>query len=148
MFAPLEAVYALGFPPHRKWVPATITEVLGMTTYLVQTDEGMVWRRHVDQLRSRVVPTSQSDISDNSDEIYSDILQRSPVRAQSSGSSQDSPTLSDDLPLVDDVDNDPVQSSTNDDPGAVTASGPGPGPQSQRPVRNRRPPEWFKDYKT
>ncbi|XP_054723042.1 uncharacterized protein K02A2.6-like [Uloborus diversus] len=147
MFAPLEAVYALGFPPHRKWVPATITEVLGMTTYLVQTDEGMVWRRH-DQLRSRIVPTSQSDISDNSDEIYSDILQRSPVRAQSSGSSQDSPTLSDDLPLVGDVDNGPVQSSTNDDPGAVTVSGPSPGPQSQRPVRNRHPPEWFKDYKT
>ena len=50
LFSLLDTVYALGFPAHKKWVPATIIEVLGLTMYYVQTNDGLIWKRHIDQL--------------------------------------------------------------------------------------------------
>ena len=34
-----------------KWLPGVIVEQLGTLTLLVQLDNGMFWKRHVDQLR-------------------------------------------------------------------------------------------------
>ena len=36
-----------------KWLPGVIVEQLGTLTLLVQLDNGMFWKRHVDQLRGR-----------------------------------------------------------------------------------------------
>ena len=36
-----------------KWLPGVIVEQLGTLTFLVQLDNGMFWKRHVDQLRGR-----------------------------------------------------------------------------------------------
>ena len=35
---------------HHTWIPATVTERTGPTSYTVQTSEGGTWRRHVDQI--------------------------------------------------------------------------------------------------
>ena len=37
--------------PGPNWIPATIVEVQGPVTYLVETDDRQVWKRHLDQLK-------------------------------------------------------------------------------------------------
>jgi len=47
------AVMAKDFRHHgRNWVPATVLERLGPLSYLVETRDHQVWRRHVDHLKS------------------------------------------------------------------------------------------------
>ena len=46
-----QRVMARNMRPGADWVPATILEVKGPVTYLVETDEGQVWKRHLDQLK-------------------------------------------------------------------------------------------------
>ena len=42
------------------WVPATIVAQLGPLSYLVETQDKLVWRRHVDHVKLRTVsPVSQ-----------------------------------------------------------------------------------------
>lgn len=52
-FAPLDPVYAKGFGSQPCWVPATIINIKGATSYEVETEDGQLWNRHIDQLRSR-----------------------------------------------------------------------------------------------
>ena len=59
-----------------KWWPGVIVEKLGTLTFLVQLDNGMFWRRHVDELEDRpqVVPelenvTSETDYYDVDDSL-------------------------------------------------------------------------------
>ena len=33
------------------WIPATIVEVQGPVTYLVETEDGQIWKHHLDQLK-------------------------------------------------------------------------------------------------
>ena len=56
--------------PGPNWVPATILEVLGPVTYLVETTEDrQLWKRHLDQLKEFEVvqptETSQNEIPFN-----------------------------------------------------------------------------------
>ena len=37
--------------PGPNWIPATIVEVQGPVTYSVETEDGQVWKRHLDQLK-------------------------------------------------------------------------------------------------
>ena len=48
-----ENVMAKNYRNGPKWVPGVIVEQLGTLTFLVQLDNGMFWKRHVDQLRGR-----------------------------------------------------------------------------------------------
>ena len=47
-----------------KWVPAVVSVILGPATCLVQTDDGKVWKRHVDQMHDRcsASPSVPSDM--------------------------------------------------------------------------------------
>ena len=36
----------------KSWIPATVVEVLGPVTYIVETDEGNRWKRHADQIKN------------------------------------------------------------------------------------------------
>ena len=41
------------------WIPATVIEVLGPITYVVETEEGgQRWKRHIDQLKDWLAPAS------------------------------------------------------------------------------------------
>lgn len=55
VFAPFDNVYVRGFGKYAKWVPATVIEVTGPVSYRVETEDKKVWRRHIDQLRRRVL---------------------------------------------------------------------------------------------
>lgn len=46
-----DRVFARNLRPGPEWVPSTILEVLGPVTYIVETDEGLRWKRHADQLK-------------------------------------------------------------------------------------------------
>ena len=48
-----ESVMAKNYHNSPKWVPGVIVEQLGTLTFLVQIDNGMFWKRHVDQLCGR-----------------------------------------------------------------------------------------------
>ena len=62
--------------PGPDWIPGTIIAVLGPVTYTVETDEGQRWKRHADQIKSWIPPTSREppldipvDISTSEDTI-------------------------------------------------------------------------------
>ena len=46
-----QRVMARNVRPGPDWIPATVLEVQGPVTYLIQTDDGQVWKRHLDQLK-------------------------------------------------------------------------------------------------
>ncbi|XP_053686469.1 uncharacterized protein K02A2.6-like [Sabethes cyaneus] len=61
-----DKVAARVFLSTSKWRFGTITEKLGKLHYAVELDDGRVWKRHIDQLRSvpiQTVPDSEPDIS-------------------------------------------------------------------------------------
>lgn len=46
------------------WIHATVTSCLGPLTYQVKTDEGGVWRRHVDQMRRAAETHTEKTVND------------------------------------------------------------------------------------
>ena len=57
-----QKVMARNFRSGYKWVPGVIVECLGPLTYLVEIQEGLRWKRHIDHLRDRESSTSTSDL--------------------------------------------------------------------------------------
>ena len=58
-----DTVFARNYRGNNLWIPAIITKVRGPCSYLVKTNEEILLRRHIDQLRSCYsdgVETSQS----------------------------------------------------------------------------------------
>ncbi|XP_026581555.1 uncharacterized protein LOC113454394, partial [Pseudonaja textilis] len=56
-----DAVYAKNFTGDPLWVPAQITQVTGPRSYRLQTTDGRSWKRHIDQLRSRLATNTPID---------------------------------------------------------------------------------------
>ncbi|XP_039590611.1 uncharacterized protein K02A2.6-like [Polypterus senegalus] len=54
-FRPLQTVYARNFVGEPQWMPAVVQEATGPVSYRVQTEDGHICRRHVDQLRERMI---------------------------------------------------------------------------------------------
>ena len=59
-----ENVMAKNYRSGPKWLPGVIVEQLGSLTFLVQLDNGMFWKRHVDQLRGRDQSSSNNTDSE------------------------------------------------------------------------------------
>ena len=57
-----QKVMARNFRSGYKWVPGVIVECLGPLTYLVEIQEGLRWKCHIDHLRDRESSTSTSDL--------------------------------------------------------------------------------------
>ena len=55
-----QTVMARNYRQGQKWVQGVLTKQLGPLTYLVQVDQGQMWKRHVDQLRDTAVPPTNS----------------------------------------------------------------------------------------
>jgi len=114
-----QSVMAKNFRNGPKWLPGVIVEQLGTLTFLVQLDNGMFWKRHVEQLRClddtpRNVTNSEAPYSSNvNEEIPND-------SSDSSNSNQET---------------EQSQTSTSD-----TASS---APVRRYPVRVRRPPKRY-----
>ena len=47
-------------PTGPKWVPGTITQQTGPLSFIVDVNQGVTWKRHIDHLRERTAPDSTS----------------------------------------------------------------------------------------
>lgn len=56
-FNPGDEVYARNYASGPAWVPGNIEAGTGPKSYIVQTNQGQFWRRHIDQLRARTLAT-------------------------------------------------------------------------------------------
>ncbi|XP_026531512.1 uncharacterized protein K02A2.6-like, partial [Notechis scutatus] len=52
-----DPVFAKNFTGDPLWVPAKITQRTGPRSYRLETTDGRLWKRHIDQLHSRMTPT-------------------------------------------------------------------------------------------
>ena len=85
-----DKVMVLDFRQGRSWSPAVITRVLGPVTYLVETQEGLRWKRHADQLKSLAQPVVHSDQQEDTD-VFPEVAERSHTPNPPSDSSEDNP---------------------------------------------------------
>ena len=69
-----DRVFARNLRAGPEWVLSTVVEVLGPVTYIIETDEGLRWKRHANQLKdflSRSLTTS-GDVSGNTSGTVND----------------------------------------------------------------------------
>ena len=52
------------------WLPGVVSHFYGPITYSVQLNSGVVWRCHIDQLRSFVVPAASCEQEASSEEQF------------------------------------------------------------------------------
>ena len=70
-----DKLYAKNYSGSPTWIPVTVVKVTGPVSYHVETENGIVIRRHTDQLRLRYtkLPEFHSELQDFSNEILDDI---------------------------------------------------------------------------
>lgn len=61
-FAVGDAVAMKNFRPGPDWIPGTVVSKLGPSSYLIETTDKQLSRRHVDHLKSRVIDRETSSI--------------------------------------------------------------------------------------
>ena len=129
--------------PGPDWVPAVVIERLGPLTYLVETTERKLWKRHVDLLQELCVriPNSTETTKDSEDAEQAVIPlpgPDTPVTATSGVPNVDVPTTSEDTSAIA---SSPTAILPAVDPGTSAVT---PVPTEQRyPTRNRRPSDRF-----
>ena len=64
-----ETVMARNYRDGPKWIEGVVIERKGPLSYVVQVDHGMLWRRHIDQLRTG--PTTMQQQTDGDGEVPS-----------------------------------------------------------------------------
>ena len=68
-----QSVMAKNLRPGPDWVPAVVVERLGPLTYLVETADQLLWKRHIDLLRELAVRHPISETQDSEDPEPPDI---------------------------------------------------------------------------
>ena len=58
-FFPGDTVYVRNYGPGQGWVPGTIARCTGPVSYEVGLEGGLVWKRHLDQIRTRTPPNRE-----------------------------------------------------------------------------------------
>ena len=68
-----QEVMARNYRDGDKWVPGVVIERKGPLSYTIQTESGMLWRRHIDQLRKLSTSTANSAVSSEESTLPYDI---------------------------------------------------------------------------
>ena len=106
-----QTVMARNLRPGPEWVPAVVVERLGPLTYLVETTDQLIWKRHIDLLRELHVQShSETPSSDDTEVVPADDIQMSPPplvesqdtsaeseETQGTGSSTETPTVAENV---------------------------------------------------
>ncbi|KRZ00007.1 Uncharacterized protein T11_5724, partial [Trichinella zimbabwensis] len=124
-----DQVYAKNYSSGKIWKPATVVTPTGPLSYKVQTEDGQLWRRHVDQLRKRYV-TAEQDHSPEKTESQEDKAGEQTVTAEIIPEENASVVTT------------PREQSATASQSPDTAS----VGQQRSSTRQRRPPQWLKDY--
>ena len=130
-----QSVWARNYRDGPDWVPATIVDQLGPLSYLVRLQQGELWRRHIDHLRSgadqSLPPVSTEPASSTQTD---DFLPYSTGSDQQSGAATDTspttPTTTETVP------------NTTDRP-STTSHESTPSNMHRYPKRNRKPPDRY-----
>ena len=88
-----QSVLVRDFHGSSKWVEAVLKQRLGPLTYLVKLDSGMLWRRHVDHIRTRGPSKSSVREDEETEYLYQEV--------HDSGMSQGSRDVVDSTYMVD-----------------------------------------------
>ena len=131
------------------WIPATIVDVLGPVTYIVETESGQRWKRHADQMKDWLSPppsvtapepeVGESDgpsSAPDTDVVDPELGEQGDTR----------PAHSDDPETQEsDADEDPetLDPSTEETGSPIPAPSPPRGVGSRYPTRVRHPPSRF-----
>ncbi|XP_055711433.1 uncharacterized protein K02A2.6-like [Phlebotomus papatasi] len=137
-FAVGDHVFARNYGSGPKWIAATIVEKTGPVSYQVQLESGVLWRRHINQLISRTLGTSAQPnvIQENPQEEIVIPVPSENFSEEDIETENQEILISDDTPAPLTSENSQMQM----DPVS---------PRSvERPVRERRPPSYLKDYHT
>ena len=67
-----ESVIARNYSDGEKWLPGTIAEKLGPLLYSVKMDNGLLWRRHIDQCPNQVVHKQSQGFQQLQSHLYLD----------------------------------------------------------------------------
>ena len=88
-----DRVMARSLRPGLGWIPSIVTEVLGPVTYVVETEEGLHWKRHADQLKDWLPPVSLEDPNRVSEETQDSVAEDLPIELSMvpAGSASDEP---------------------------------------------------------
>ena len=117
-------VIAKNFRNGPKWLPGVIVEQLGTLTFLVQLDNGMFWKCHVDQLHCLDDKPRDVTVSESTPQVTSSEVFYSPDTHEKTVSSEEnaSPEVVSETPVTN-----PSQTDTST-------------PARRYPARERRPP--------
>ena len=81
--------------PETAWVPGLVVERVGPLTYLVQVDDGGLWKRHIDHLHEQsgtLQEAAERSTHPQSVDLESVSLQRMETRAKTMGIGRDMST--------------------------------------------------------
>ncbi|KRX18868.1 Uncharacterized protein T07_3375, partial [Trichinella nelsoni] len=122
-----DQVYAKNYSSEKAWKPAIVVTPTGPLSYQVQTEDGQLWRRHIDQLRKRYV-TAEQNHSAEKDESQEDETAEKTVEA---------------IP----EEHRAVVTTPREETAAASSSPASESVGQQRSsTRKRRPPQWLRDY--
>ncbi|KRZ75031.1 Uncharacterized protein T10_4959 [Trichinella papuae] len=121
--------YTLRISSGKIWKPATVVTLTGPLSYKVQTEDSQVWRRHKDQLRKRCVTAEQNN-SAKEIESQEDKIREETVTAE---------IIPEENAAV--VTTPKVESAAASQSPDTESVG-----QQRSSTRERRPPQWLKDY--
>ena len=150
-----------------KWMPGTVVDVTGPVSYLVQLTGGLLVRRHVDQLRARVLRSDSASLQQQNNTAFPEEEEDIEPVEVDCGVTQDvvgipsqevivpftSETPRSIVPVIPESaapeipkhSDSSTSSSRNDTEPVVDTPGVAPSPvRKQYPQRKRRPPERYK----
>ncbi|KAL1485017.1 hypothetical protein MTO96_049884 [Rhipicephalus appendiculatus] len=145
-FYPGDAVYARNYQGGAKWVRGFITSVTGPLSYQVRLSDGSLWRRHVDQIRSRASPldldgADSDSAGDTADDVNPSVVGQDPPLP---GVSEALPSSSPPVSPAPEHDNPHVPGSPSQE--QRSPSQPPAAEASRYPRRDRRAPQRYPDY--
>ena len=133
-----QSVMARNLRPGPDWVPAVVVERLGPLTYLVETTDRLMWKRHVDLLRELSARSSRPEPGDQPEE-FPDVSPASPEAATTSEQPQPEPEP-EPAPAPPEPDATPTETPPPPEPSETTTPSSAP---SRYPGRARHQPEWY-----
>lgn len=134
------------FHSGHNWTTAVIVQVLGPVTYIVQTDEGQCWKRHIDQMRKFVNGSTDESVVGSGDTDSNVRLDHSESLVDTSTEPEAPSVLPDSH--VGDTDmsdrNEPIEPGTATFDSEVDTA-PTKTAGHHYPTRNCHPPDYYQD---
>ncbi|KRY59721.1 Transposon Tf2-9 polyprotein [Trichinella britovi] len=122
-----DQVYAKNYSSEKAWKPAIVVTPTGPLSYQVQTEDGQLWHRHIDQLRKRYVTAEQNHSAEKVE-------------------SQEDKTAEKAVEAIPEEHRAVVTTPREETVAASSSPASESVGQQRSSTRKRRPPQWLRDY--